>query len=64
MTLIFVLILGLIFYCTCGIRAMSIQNESDHAQLDELRQTVADLPTKIEVLSETIRKGKLDVITN
>jgi cell division protein FtsB len=64
MTLIFVLILGLIFYCTSGIRAMSIQNESDHAQLDELRQTVADLSTKIEVLNETIRKGKLDLITN
>jgi hypothetical protein len=46
-----------------GIRAMSIQNESDHAQLDELRQTVADLSTKIEVLSETIRKGKIDLIT-
>ena len=43
---------------------MSIQNESDYAQLDELRQTVADLSTKIEVLNETIRKGKLDLITN
>ena len=64
MTLIFVLILGLIFYCTSGIRAMSIQNESDHAQLNELRQTVADLSTKIEVLSETIRKGMFDLITN
>jgi hypothetical protein len=42
MTLTFVLILVLMFYCTSGIRAMSIQNESDHAQLDELRQTVAD----------------------
>ena len=39
-------------------------NESDHAQLDELRQTVADLSTKIEVLSETIRKAKIDLITN
>jgi hypothetical protein len=29
---------------------MSIQNESDHTQLDELRQTVADLSMKIEVL--------------
>jgi cell division protein FtsB len=43
---------------------MSIQNESDHAQLDELRQTVADLSTKIKVLNETIKKGKLDLITN
>jgi hypothetical protein len=43
---------------------MSIQNESDHAQLDELRQTVADLSTKIEVLNETIRKGMLDLIAN
>jgi hypothetical protein len=43
---------------------MSIQNESDHAQLDELRQTVTDLSTKIEVLSETIRKGKLALIPN
>jgi hypothetical protein len=43
---------------------MSIQNESDHAQLDELRQTVADLSTKIEVLNETIRKGKLYLNTN
>jgi hypothetical protein len=43
---------------------MSIQNESDHAQLDELSQTVADLSTKIEVLSETIGKGKTDLITN
>ena len=42
---------------------MSIQNESDHAQLDELRQIVADLSTKIEVLSETIRKYNLDLIT-
>jgi hypothetical protein len=33
-------------------------------QLDELRQTVADLSMKIEVLSETIRKGKIDLITN
>jgi hypothetical protein len=32
MTLSFVLILVLMFYCTSGIRAMSIQNESDHAQ--------------------------------
>jgi hypothetical protein len=31
---------------------MSIQNESDHAQLDELREIVVDLSTKIEVLSE------------
>ena len=52
------------FYCTSGIRAMSIQNESDHTQLDELRKTVVDLSTKIEVLSETIRKGKTDLITN
>ena len=43
---------------------MSIQNESDHAQLEDLRQTVADLSTKIEVLSETIRKGKINLITN
>jgi hypothetical protein len=43
---------------------MSIQNESDHAQLDELRQTVADISTKIEVLNETIRKVKLYLITN
>ena len=43
---------------------MSIQNESDHIQLDELRQTVADLSTKIKVLNETIRKGKTDLITN
>jgi hypothetical protein len=43
---------------------MSIQNESDHAQLDELRQTVADLSTKIEVLNETIRKGMLYLIAN
>jgi hypothetical protein len=64
MTLSFALILVLMFYCTSGIRAMSIQNESDYAQLDELRQTVADLSTKIEVLNETIRKGKLDLITN
>jgi hypothetical protein len=64
MTLPFALILVLMFYCTSGIRTMSIQNESDHAQLDELRQTVADLSTKIEVLNETIRKGKLDLITN
>jgi hypothetical protein len=41
---------------------MSIQNESDHAQLDELRQIVADLSTKIEVLNETKRKGKIDLI--
>ena len=53
MTLPFALILVLMFYCTSGIRAMSIQNESDDTQLDELRQTVADLSTKIEVLSET-----------
>ena len=52
------------FYGTSGIRAMSIQNESDHAQLDELRQTVVDLSTKIEALSETIRKCKIDLITN
>ena len=64
MTLSFALILVLMFYCPSVIRAMSIQNESDHIQLDELRQTVADLSTKIEVLSETIRKGKLDLITN
>ena len=44
-----------------GIRAMSIQNESDHAQLDELRQTISDLSMKIEVLNETIRKGKADL---
>ena len=50
MTLPFPLILVLMFYCTSGIRAMSIQNESDHTQLDELRQTVADLSMKIEVL--------------
>ena len=43
---------------------MSIQNESDHAQLDEFRQTVVDFSTKIEVLSETIRKGKIDLIAN
>jgi hypothetical protein len=43
---------------------MSIQTKSDHTQLDEIRQTVADLSTKIEVLSETIRKGKLDLTTN
>ena len=64
MTPTFVLILVLMFCCTSGIRAMSIQNESDHAQLDELRQIVADLSMKIEVLSETIRKGKIDLITN
>ena len=63
MTLPFALILVLMFYCTSGIRAMSIQNESDHAQLDELRQTVADLSMKIEVLNETIRKGRIDLIT-
>jgi hypothetical protein len=62
MTLSFVLILVLTCYCTSWIRAMSIQNESDHAQLDELRQTVADLSTKIEVLNETKRKGKIDLI--
>ena len=62
MTLSCVLILVLMCYCTSGIRAMSIQNESDHAQLDELRQTVADLSTKIEVLNETKRKGKIDLI--
>ena len=38
---------------------MSIQNESDHIQLDEIRQTVADLSMKIEVLNGTIRKGKI-----
>jgi hypothetical protein len=43
---------------------MSIQNESDHAQLDELREIVVDLSTKIEVLGETIRKCKIDLITN
>jgi pantothenate synthetase len=43
---------------------MSIQNESDHAQLDVIRQTVADLSTKIEVLNETIRKGKTYPIRN
>jgi hypothetical protein len=43
---------------------MSMQNESDHTQLDELRQIISDLSTKIEVLSETIRKGKHDLITN
>jgi len=64
MTLPFALILVLMFYCTSGIRAMSIQNESDHTQLDELRQIVADLSTKIEVLNETIRKGKLVLIPN
>jgi cell division protein FtsB len=64
MTLPFVLIFVLMFYCTSGIRAMSIQNESDHAQLDELRQTVADLSTNIEVLNETIRKGKPALIPN
>ena len=64
MTLPFALILVLMFYCTSGIRAMSIQNESDHTQLDELRQTVADLSMKIEVLNETIRKGKIDLITS
>ena len=63
-TLPFVLFLILMLYCTSGIRAMSIQNESDHDQLDELRQTVVDLSTKIQVLSETIRKGKRDLITN
>ena len=35
MTLEFELILILMFYCTSGIRAMSIQNESDHTQLDD-----------------------------
>ena len=64
MTLTFALILVLLFYCTSGIRAMSIQNESGHNQLEELRQTVADLSTKMQVLSETIRKGKIDLITN
>jgi cell division protein FtsB len=64
MTLPFALILVLLFYCASRIRAMSIQNESDHAQLDELRQSVVDLSTKIEVLNETLRKGKLDLITN
>ena len=43
---------------------MSIQNESDHTQLEELRENVVDLSTKIEVLNETIRKGKIDLITN
>ena len=43
---------------------MSIQNESDHAQLDELRQTVAELSTMIKVLNETIRKSKLALIPN
>ena len=57
MTLPFVLFLISMFYCTSGIRAMSIQKESDHAQLDELRQTVADLSTKR-------REGKIDMITN
>jgi hypothetical protein len=64
MTPPFVLILILMFYCTSGIRTMSIQNESDHTQMDELRQTVVDLSTKIQVLNETIRKGKIDLITN
>ena len=64
MTLTFALILVLLFYCTSRIKAMSIQNESDHTQLDELRQTVVDLSTKMQVLNETIRKGKLDLITN
>jgi hypothetical protein len=64
MTLPFVLFLILMLYCTSGIRAMSIQNESDHDELDELRQTVVDLSTKIQVLNETIRKGKTDLITN
>jgi hypothetical protein len=64
MKISFTLILVLMFYGTSGIRAMSIQNESDHAQLDELRQTVVDLSTKIEALSETIRKCKIDLITN
>ena len=43
---------------------MSIQNGSDHDQLDEFRQTVVDLSTKIQVLNETIRKGKIYLITN
>ena len=64
MTLTFVLILILMFYCTSGIRTMSIQNESDHTQMDELRQTVVDLSTKIQVLNEAIRKGQIDLITN
>ena len=64
MTLPFVLFLISLLYCTSGIRAMSIQNASDHTQLDELRHTVADLSTKIQVLNETIRKGKIDLITN
>jgi hypothetical protein len=64
MTQPFVLILILMFYCTSGIRAMSIQNESDHTQLEDLRQTIVDLSTKIEVLSETIRKGKTCLIRN
>ena len=42
---------------------MSMKNESDHTQLNELRQTVAELSTKIQVLNETIRKGKIDLIT-
>ena len=62
MTLSFVLILVLMCYCTSGIRAMSIQNESDHTQLDELRQSVAVQSTKIEVLNKTKRKGKIDLI--
>ena len=57
MTLPFVLFLISMFYCASGIRAMSIQKESDHAQLDELRQTVVDLSTKR-------RKGKIDLIIN
>ena len=43
---------------------MTIQNESNHAQLDEIIQTVADQSTKIEALNETIRKAKIDLITN
>ena len=63
MTLPFDLFLISMFYCTSGIRAMSMKNESDHTQLNELRQTVAELSTKIQVLNETIRKGKIDLIT-
>jgi hypothetical protein len=63
MTLPIVLFLILMLYCRSGIRAMSIQNESYHTHLDELRQTVADLSTEIEVLNETIIKGKTDLIT-
>jgi hypothetical protein len=58
------IVLFIMLYCRSGIRAMSIQNESDHTQLEDLRQTVADLSTKIEVLNETIRKGKTCLIRN